>query len=66
MDDQQKAGLRRLVLAKHRVWIEENAYRSLGDLASEFPNDPDVTALLQAMGRLYKLYYLIEQAEERS
>ena len=63
MDEKSKAALRRLVLSKYKNWIAENSWLSLGDLAEAFPNDPDVTALLQATGRLYKLYYLVEQGQ---
>lgn len=63
MDEQSKAALRRRMLARHRAWITENSCLSLSDSFATFPKDADVAALTQAMGRLYKLYYLIEQTE---
>ncbi|HVW00799.1 MAG TPA: hypothetical protein VHB77_10675 [Planctomycetaceae bacterium] len=67
MDDQSsREGLRKRVFARHRDWILANRWQSLGDLAKVFPEDPDIEALARLTGRIYKLYYLIEDVEGRA
>jgi hypothetical protein len=64
MDDQSaRDALRKQVYARHRNWILSNRWQSLGDLAKAFPEDPEIAALTRLTGKIYKLYYLIEDAE---
>ena len=64
MEDQSSRDvLRKQVYARYRDWILSNRWQSLGDLAKAFPEDADIAALTRLTGRIYKLYYLIEDVE---
>jgi hypothetical protein len=38
-------------------------WRNIGDLADAFPHDREIQQLIRLTGRLYRLWYLIEDAQ---
>jgi len=57
------AALRKQVSDRHQIWIREQSSQSLGDLADAFPQDVEVAELVRLTGRLYRLFYMIDDTD---